>query len=127
MNKNDEIKAIYDALQDEESRFIFGRRILYSLTQDETYIRDIVNRIPEVRWLKAEIMRSHENFVFGAGGYGKVVRQLAPSYWKGILDNDNRKWGGTAMVCQFFRQIRSFSIQMRACFSPSGALERNII
>lgn len=94
MNKNDEIKAIYDALQDEESRFIFGRRILYSLTQDETYIRDIVNRIPEVRWLKAEIMRSHENFVFGAGGYGKVVRQLAPSYWKGILDNDNRKWGG---------------------------------
>ena len=88
------IKVIYDALQDEESRFIFGHRILYSLTQDETYIRDIVNQIPEVQWLRAEIMRSHKNFVFGAGGYGKVVRQLAPAYWKGILDNDNQKWGG---------------------------------
>ena len=88
------IKVIYDALQDEESRFIFGHRILYSLTQDETYIRDIVHQIPEVQWLRAEIMRSHKNFVFGAGGYGKVVRQLAPSYWKGILDNDNQKWGG---------------------------------
>lgn len=87
-------KVVYEALRDEESKFIFGRRLMYSLTRDDTYIQDIVARIPEVQWLKAEIVRGHENFLFGAGNYGKTVMRMAPGHWIGILDNDNQKWGG---------------------------------
>ena len=99
------IKDVYDALQDEESRFIYGRRVLYSLTQDEKYLDDIVAALPEVQWLKSEILRSHENFLFGAGGYGKVVLRMAPGHWKGILDNDSQKWGGTSMEYKFVRRF----------------------
>lgn len=108
------IKDVYDALQDEESRFIYGRRVLYSLTQDEKYLDDIVAALPEVQWLKSEILRSHENFLFGAGGYGKVVLRMAPGHWKGILDNDSQKWGGTSMEYKFFRPMYSEKILMHA-------------
>lgn len=93
MERIDDVKNIYDHLQDETSRFIFGKRLMFSYTQDWRYIYEIVATLPEARWLNALLEDGEENFLFCAGIYGRSVYHLAPHAWKGILDNDEAKQG----------------------------------
>lgn len=86
-------RKIYQHLQDDFSKYIFEKRLLYSATGDERHILDIIAAIPEVQALKALIAQQRNNFIFGAGGYGKIVCALAPNHFIGICDNDAKKWG----------------------------------
>lgn len=86
-------KNIYNHLQDEISKFIFGKRLLYSMTGDKRFILEMIESIPEVQALKAIICQRRDNFIFGAGNYGRIVCALAPAHFLGIVDNDVAKWG----------------------------------
>ena len=59
-------KNIYNHLQDEISKFIFGKRLLYSMTGDKRFILEMIESIPEVQALKAIICQRRDNFIFGA-------------------------------------------------------------
>lgn len=65
----DDIKQIYDRLEDELSKLIFGKRMLYNMTGDCRYIHDIISTTDEgkefIRRLSA--LNSREIFIFGAG------------------------------------------------------------
>lgn len=87
------IRDIHDHLQDDESKFIFGNRLMYSVTGNRSYLQVIIDKLPEAKWLKAEIEHSEENFIFGAGTRCRDLYYLAPDKWAGIIDNDETKWG----------------------------------
>ncbi len=90
------VRNIYEHLADEASKHVFSQRLLYSLTGDLSYIRQIVERIPEVQQLKAVIQQSRQNILFGAGHYGQMVLSLTPDYWVKVIDNNIKSGGGTA-------------------------------
>ena len=87
------IRDIHDHLQDDESKFIFGNRLMYSITGNRSYLQVIIDKLPEAKWLKAEIEHSEENFIFGAGTRCRDLYYLAPDKWAGIINNDETKWG----------------------------------
>lgn len=65
------IRNIYKHLQDEKSKFVFSNRLLYSLTGDYRYIREIVAALPQMNRLDGTMAFCEEhrdNVVFyGAG------------------------------------------------------------
>lgn len=93
--RDTEIREICNHLQDDLSRFIFEKRLMYSLTSEYRWIQDIVESAECMKSLRTEIRRSGERFLFGAGHFGRTVVLLAPEVWSGVLDNDPEKQGTT--------------------------------
>lgn len=87
------VRQIYRRLQDDESRFVFEKRLMHSLTGDARYIQELVAPLPEAKALRQTILQGEENFIFGAGDYGQAVYAMAPQAWEGIFDNNPQKWG----------------------------------
>lgn len=89
INKED-CRVITDHLQDDISKTIFSNRILFSLTNDYGYLRNICLTIPETvdfcRWLD-----QHEKdglVLFGAGQWGKWIKETFCNYeWCFFADN----------------------------------------
>ena len=82
-------KMIFEHLQDEMSRTIFEKRLMYSATKDERYLNEMICTIPEVKYVQAQLEMNRENFLFGAGYYGeRFIALTNPQRWAGILDND---------------------------------------
>ena len=88
-----EIERVYDCLQDDISRFIFEKRLMYSMTGDLRKMHEIIWTLPGIPSLRAKIHERKDNFLFGAGAYGKLVLQMMPGYWQGVLDNELEKSG----------------------------------
>lgn len=66
------IREIYSLLGDDISKDIFANRILYSLTEDTRYIRDVVCSIEIGKEIYQQIKRSRKKkIIFGAGSVGK--------------------------------------------------------
>ncbi len=90
---------IYRHLADEESRYVFANRLLYSLTGDYSYILHIVKKQKEWDWLisRLESCRkcydSSEIWIFGAGFWGNVIYDLLSGIYPvaGFVDNDEKK------------------------------------
>lgn len=81
MNK---CKKIYDALADDESKYIFGNRMLYSLTGDEEYIGNVIKTTSEgVEFYRKLEQTDTRKVIFGAGFWG---RELARQYCKYEFD-----------------------------------------
>lgn len=77
MNK---CKKYYDALADDQSRYIFENRLLFSLTGDERYIERVIMTTPEGQEFYRKLEQiSTEKVIFGAGFWG---RELAKQYRK---------------------------------------------
>lgn len=87
------VRQIYRRLQDDESRFVFEKRLMHSLTGDARYIQELVAPLPEAKALRQTILQGEENFIFGAGDYGQAVYAMVPQAWEGIFDNNPQKWG----------------------------------
>ena len=86
MNK---YKKIYDALVDEESRYIFENRLLYSFTGDERYIERVIKTTPEGQdfYRKLEQINTGK-VIFGAGFWGKeLARQYCEYGFECFVDN----------------------------------------
>lgn len=90
-------QRIYVRLQDEVSRTIFTQRVLYSMTKNPEFIKDIVKTTPEGKWF-CDFMTKNDNFfLFGGGYYGRAIVKDWKKSFKGIVDNNNNLWGKT--VC----------------------------
>ena len=87
-------KDIFAHLQDEMSRTIFEKRVMYSLTGDGRYLVDMIRKIPQVQHFLAQLKMSQENYLFGAGIYGERFLAITGTHrWAGVLDNNEEKWG----------------------------------
>lgn len=89
-------QKVYSRLGDDISKRIYERRVLYSLTNDNRFIRDIVKEIPQIEWLRNEL-DMHNNqprLIFGAGLRGKRIAEGTPFLnWNGLIDNNPQKKG----------------------------------
>lgn len=89
----DVIKNIYEHLMDEESRYIFEERLLFSITGNLDHIRNVIKTIKEGEWLCNVIDTEDELYIWGAGIWGKAILRVWPDSWKAVLDNNSAKWG----------------------------------
>lgn len=83
------IRKIYNALGDEESRYIFSNRLLFSLTGDEGYMERVIKTISggEEFYRKLE-QKDTRKVIFGAGCWGKVLaRQYRKYGFECFVDN----------------------------------------
>ncbi len=95
-----DIKDIYDKLQDDLSRTVFTNRWLYAITDDEQYLSNVIKSIPYSDEVLEKI-HSHDGqeiILFGAGFDGKLVYDFlcigVPSMrCTCFVDNDIRKHG----------------------------------
>lgn len=74
------ITRIYTALQDEESRFLFEKRILYNLTGEIKHLADIVFETDD-RWKALlEFCKQIKDglVLYGCGIYGKILSSKIP-------------------------------------------------
>jgi len=86
------LENIYSHLGDEESRFLFEKRLCYSLTND--LLR--MERAIDIRGcLLHKLQKIRENFfIFGAGIIGHDIFNTFPEIcWRAFIDNDNTKIG----------------------------------
>lgn len=75
-----DIRKIYNALADDESKYIFGNRLLYSLTGDEGYIENVIKATSEgLEFYRKLEQTNTRKVIFGAGFWGK---ELARQYFK---------------------------------------------
>jgi len=84
------LKNIYSHLGDERSRFLFEKRLCYSLTNDlSRMVYTINNRlINPLHDIKENL------FIFGAGACGHSIVNASPEiHWRAFIDNDVTKIG----------------------------------
>lgn len=86
-------------ISDDESKYIFSQRVMYSLTQDEYYVHCLGERFKEAflsnaDW-KSYIARLKEKessgkmIIYGAKGYGKMTIKYTPQVrWDYVMDRD---------------------------------------
>lgn len=86
--------AVYNRLMDDESRFIFENRCLYSLTGSNIYIRRIIETLPEYNILRNQ-WGKRPTYIFGAGKRGKFALENYDLNVIGFIDNDKNKQGET--------------------------------
>ncbi|MCM1047763.1 MAG: FkbM family methyltransferase [Clostridiales bacterium] len=87
-----DIMKIYNALADAESRYIFGNRLLFSLTSDEGYIENIIKTTIEGKefYNKLEQINTSK-VIFGAGFWGRsIARQYSKYGFDCFVDNKAR-------------------------------------
>ena len=88
----DEAKNIYSTLIDEESKMIFGKRLLYSITGDYKYILDIVDFDDEYLKLKQHNDSGEKIILFGAGIYGRAIsKYFSDIKWECFVDNNPKE------------------------------------
>ena len=86
------LKDIYSRLGDDESRFLFEKRLNWSLTDDTSRLVSGINR--ESIHLKKILNTSKELFLFGAGYGGHTIANAYPQIpWRAFIDNDQNKVG----------------------------------
>lgn len=89
-----ELATISSHLQDDVSRIVFANRLLYSVTEDNGFLRNVCTSIPEGRdfdnWLS-----EHENMeliLFGAGRWGNWIKNTFDNHnWCCYVDNNIRE------------------------------------
>lgn len=104
MNRFGEIKQIYEKLEDDYSKNIFVKRLLFSLSKDNRYIKEMVEDC--MRWYgKQDIMMSLIDWteksnqpivIFGAGFAGGQIAGILQNVGRTItcfVDNNQNLWG----------------------------------
>jgi FkbM family methyltransferase len=101
------LENIYSRLGDEESRFLFERRLCYSLTGDlsrmvhtingrvHTFTNELSRIVHNINKRIYTFPKSKENFfIFGSGDYGHNIISIFPEIcWSAFIDNDSTKVG----------------------------------
>lgn len=84
-----DIVRIYNSLADVESRFIFGNRLLFSLTGDEGYMENIIKATIEGRKFYSKLEQTDtKKVIFGAGFWGRsIARQYRKYGFDCFVDN----------------------------------------
>jgi len=91
--KNFSLENIYSHLEDEESRFLFEKRLCYSLTNDLSRMEHTIN-IQVNKQIRALQKKEVNFFIFGAGMWGHGLVSAFPEIcWRAFIDNDSAKVG----------------------------------
>lgn len=113
----DDIKKIYNRLEDELSRLIFGRRMLYNMTGDYHYIHDVISTTDEGKEFIQRLFAQNgrEIFIFGAGmGGADIVTSFPNIRWTGFIDSKSDSTNFCGMPCiglnEFFATHKSASV-----------------
>lgn len=84
----DDARNIYDRITDSESRFIFTNRVMFSLTKDLVYIRNILRQNQKIADFAKKIASVKGKIaIFGAGSCGRSVTDLYDADWLCYIDN----------------------------------------
>ena len=84
-DKSVNIPKVYDKLLDKKSRYIFEKRLLASIIDDERYIEDIIREGTYIQQVKR--LFQSENYIYGAGRRLDFAMWLFYGVtWKGIID-----------------------------------------
>lgn len=98
----DKIKTVYQLLGDDLSREVFENRLLYSLTGNMKFIRNVVCTIPRGREMYERLKQSsREKVIFGAGSVGKrLVRVYEDIRFDCLVDNKcaGQKYRGLQVI-----------------------------
>lgn len=87
-------KEFYSKLGDDTSKELYELRIMYSLTNDNKYMKKMVNTMPPIQKLLQIVSNSDKPiFLYGAGIRAKRLVHLFPNIWNGIIDKNEQKWG----------------------------------
>lgn len=87
------IKDIFLRLQDEMSKDIFKNRLLFSLTEDARFMREVVlsNLTGRKMYEKFREINGSNVYIYGAGLRGKRLAEMFPEIvWKGFIDANKR-------------------------------------
>lgn len=83
------LKQVYDHLQDDESRKIYMARSLYSLSDDKTYMKEIVREMSISKELEKWAKGKERLILFGGGTWGKAITSYFDNIrWECIIDNN---------------------------------------
>lgn len=85
------LKEVYNHLQDEESQKIYAARSLFSLSDDNTYMNEIVKNMTVSKILaeQLDINKDKKWVLFGAGTWGKAIMKFFPDIkWDYVVDNN---------------------------------------
>lgn len=87
-----QICEIYKHLCDDESKRIFANRLLYSLTNDKTYIYEIIRNTMLYKEVDQLLNKDiGKKYIVSAGYWGKNIIDLFSDYkFEGILDNNKK-------------------------------------
>lgn len=82
---SEDIRNIYKKIEDEDSRYIFENRFMYSLTGDYGYIRKIIMNTAAGKM--ADKLLKGKLYIYGAGKRGKTLLENFPDKeWQGFID-----------------------------------------
>lgn len=74
--KINEVKKIYRLMNDDLSKFIFENRLMFSLTEDAKFMRNIVFTIDRVREIQVRLEENKKKLgMFGAGVAGRYLME----------------------------------------------------
>lgn len=84
-----QIKEIYQLMQDDVSKEIFKNRLMFSLTEDYTFIRDTARTVECVNRIYKQLKQICEKIaIFGAGSVGKrLVKTYKDINFECFIDN----------------------------------------
>lgn len=85
-------------LCDEESRFVYDKRVLFSMTQEWQSIRELVMHSAQMfsggGTLISALQSLRPKYLFGVNWCAHVFAQLWQGSFRAVVDNDAQKWGG---------------------------------
>lgn len=89
------IIEIYNMLGDDDSKEIYGLRVLYSLTNDYRYMERLISKTLPGKWLESKLVEKQGKKVllYGAGNRGKILARIYGSYFDAVIDNNSKVWG----------------------------------
>lgn len=121
----EEMKRIYSHLGDEDSRAIYGFRLLHSLEEAARNSRggviNVIRRSQGGRALEARLseLSGRERILFGAGAWGRALLRYFPEMgWSCFADNDGKKKeaGGLRVIGaeELFKEHREAAVVITA-------------
>lgn len=84
---------VYDHLADDESRYIFRERLLWSATRDPQHIHNVIKTTPEGREFAQIVDNTYSFAVWGKGIWGQELVNAWRQKCIGVVDNDRAAWG----------------------------------
>lgn len=88
------LKEIYSKMGDEKSKYIFNNRLLYSISGQTEYIKNII-KTTDYGSEFTSLLNSNKNiYLFGAGIWGSEITKIWGDCINGVLDNNECKIGG---------------------------------
>ena len=88
MEFREQIKKIYNHMGNDLSKEIYINRLLYSLTEDNKYMRNVIETTYEGRQFISKLYCDKKKIIFSAGAWGKEIITSYPDVeFEGFIDN----------------------------------------